>query len=1026
MARISPVFDIRIRIALLSLSLLLSPLAALSSEREAGSQPKLRPATTLREMRVIRDGGQMVATMELDGAPQFTAFTLPQPERIVIDLKATQQTIGALSAPDDQIMVAIRDGGLERVRIGQMNNHLRIVFDTATRLPYHIEKSATRLIVRLGPVNAPAAAAAPGAATVPPAPAVVTAQAAGTAPVAAPASVASIPVSTRPRQISPPPLPQSSLQQASLQTSPQPKATPAPATKKSSEPAVTTKAGKKNFSEGLKYEARQKWDLAAQHFTVAVTAEPDNPEYRLHLIRARQNASLMLTRQGDSYAAQQEDDKALQAWHQAVAYDQTNEEAQQKMDRLLEQLRNPAGSAELAKQQASNFNVAIRGSKRSPRELMQVISFREASLRQVVEGMADQLGLNVMFDESFRDDTKFQVRLRDVTMARALDQILIQTKHLFEQLDRRTILVYQDTPQNRQRFEQLLVRTFYLGNAELEQARALVQGLIGPQRQVLGVKQLNALVVRDTARSLQMVEELLNNIDKNRAEVVIDVDIYEVSRTASLEIGNQLALTAQPSNISIGTGADGRPVMGNSASLGNLGGVGRASVGAIVGNTVSPVLGGVGTIIGLPPTTLSLLQSKGHSKLLASTQIHALDGEQNQTKVGRSVPVRLGTTYMPGFGATVQGQGTSVTGNFGAFDSVQYKDVGLIIDVTPAVAHDGYVQIRMRLESSNVEASGADLSLTPSFTQRALTTIARVKDGQTAVVAGVKQEAKGESKASLPVIGMIPILGRFITTPRQQSNLSDIVITVTPHILRATRMKPEDHLARLGGTFTAGVTQSVEDVVHRAEADEDQERRVSNAPPLVAASALPDARPTDAGEIKAETAAAAPAPVTPVQANQPLPPSPVSDSKPTVDLSLMPTMIEPGVSESFYVVVSLNGQVRINDAQVSLRYDPALIRFNNVRSGGLLGGQPNITHQAENGRLKIRVQQTQDREAPVSAFGQLLLLEFTALQPGRTAIEFAADETELRRGGKLDVTLQPVSAQVLITRRENVSHLPRQ
>lgn len=119
MARISPVFDIRIRIALLSLSLLLSPLAALSSEREAGSQPKLRPATTLREMRVIRDGGQMVATMELDGAPQFTAFTLPQPERIVIDLKATQQTIGALSAPDDQIMVAIRTAALSACASGR-------------------------------------------------------------------------------------------------------------------------------------------------------------------------------------------------------------------------------------------------------------------------------------------------------------------------------------------------------------------------------------------------------------------------------------------------------------------------------------------------------------------------------------------------------------------------------------------------------------------------------------------------------------------------------------------------------------------------------------------------------------------------------------------------------------------------------------------------------------------------------------------------------------------------------------------
>jgi hypothetical protein len=317
MTRISPVIENQLRIALLCLSLVVTPRAAFSSGREAGSQPKLRPATTLREMRVIREGGQMVATMDLDGAPQFTAFALPQPERIVIDLKATQQNIGTLSAPDDQIMVTIKDGGLERVRIGQINNHLRVVFDTATRLPYQIEKAATRLIVRLGPT--PAAATAP---------------------------VAPIPVGTRPRQISP---------QTSAQPSPQlstpPKATPTPVSKKPAEAEVTVKAGKKNFSEGLKYEARQKWDLAAQHFTVAVTAEPDNPEYRLHLTRARQNASLMFTRQGDSYAAQQEDEKALQAWHQAVAYDQTNEEAQQKMERLLERLRNPAnGNPELLKQ----------------------------------------------------------------------------------------------------------------------------------------------------------------------------------------------------------------------------------------------------------------------------------------------------------------------------------------------------------------------------------------------------------------------------------------------------------------------------------------------------------------------------------------------------------------------------------------------------------------------------------------------------------------------------------------------------
>jgi general secretion pathway protein D len=247
--------------------------------------------------------------------------------------------------------------------------------------------------------------------------------------------------------------------------------------------------------------------------------------------------------------------------------------------------------------------------------------------------------------------------------------------------------------------------------------------------------------------------------------------------------------------------------------------LGRAGVSAIAGSLFG-FGGSAGALLGMPTSSLSLLQSKGKSKLLANTQIHALDSENNQTVVGRSVPVRLGTSYLTN-GATT-GTNTNTTGTV---DNIQYRDVGLVIDVTPVITNEGYVQVKMKLESSNVEASGSDATLTPTFTKRSLTTVSRVQDGVTAVVAGVKQDNKGDSRATIPVVGLIPILGRLFTTPKQTSSQSDIVITVTPHIIRPAEIKPEDHLARYSGTQQSGLTQSIEDVIYRAQAEEERERR---------------------------------------------------------------------------------------------------------------------------------------------------------------------------------------------------------
>src|SRR5262247_1367885 len=590
------------------------------------------------------------------------------------------------------------------------------------------------------------------------------------------------------------------------------------------------KSGKKNFKEGAKYESAEQWDLAAEQYALAVANEPDNAEYRLRLLRAMQMASLMFAARGDLLEAKGDYAGAYNAYARAFIYDRANETTRIKMSRMIEQQKSRDEMSATARYNPRNGNLTpvsheIQTPYRAARgELLQRVEFSEgASLKLVIKNLARQLSLNVIFDESFKDVNKFSLSLDNVTPARALDMLLTQSKHAFEQLDRRTIMIYADNQLNRARFEKLLVKTFYLGNMDLTEARDIVQANLG-QRQVRFSKQLNALVIRATAAELSMAQAIIDSLDKNRSEVVLDVNIYEVSNSASLELGNQLAtsgLTTGKTN----SESDGNPTpTGTASSLADLGGLGRNGVSAIAGSVLG-FGGSAGALIGMPTSSLSLLQSKGKSKLLANTQIHALDGENNQVVVGRNVPIRVGTIY-PTY-PTSAGAASAA----GTVDNIQYRDVGLVIDVTPTITNEGYVQVKMKLESSNVESGGGDSSLTPSFTKRQLTTISRMQDGVTAVVASVKQDNKGDSRVTIPGIGSIPILGRLFTTPRQTNDQSDIVITITPHIIRPSEIKPEDHLARFGGTLQSGPTQSIEEVIYRAEVEEDQERRLISQQP---------------------------------------------------------------------------------------------------------------------------------------------------------------------------------------------------
>ncbi|MFN7930075.1 MAG: secretin N-terminal domain-containing protein [Blastocatellia bacterium] len=691
------------------------------------------------------------------------------------------------------------------------------------------------------------------------------------------------------------------------------------------EKKIDTKKAKKNYSEGLKYEVEQKWDLAAQSFLLAAVADPGNVEYQLHMRRAMEQASRMYGKRGDAFAAENDFASAYTAYKQSYAYDQTNEVMLVKMRRMVDLQRAAAGLTEAPNINPTNGNIlpakddiTTKTPQRTrSKDLATVIHYKDQPLKGVIQNIAKQLNLNVIFDETFRDEPKYNLELQNTTLARALDFIFIQKKLTFEQLDRRTILIYFDNPTNRQRFERLMVKTFYINNAKLEEARQVVQQMLqgggaGLMRQIAASTQLNALIVRAPAEDLKMVQDVLDSIDKNRAEVAVDVEIFEVSHNASQQIGNQVAMDPTTYDAAIKTYDSRGNVISTTSEkvpvggLNNLGGLGlktitAAALGAAAGVNTLGLGTGFGMLLAAPPTTLSLLQNKTNAKSVGRVNIHAIDGQSNKTNVGRRVPVNLGYSYPAGYypQTTAGVPGTTGTGTIGSalgglsglgglggggISSFQYQDVGLNIDITPTVTGEGYIEMKMTLESSSVVPGSGGSTQTPEFTQRKLTTISRVLDGRTAVVAGVQQQTKSDGRSTIPVIGMLPILGRFITTPKESADMSDIVITVTPHIIRAPQLEKKDHLAKDSGTGLGGNFVSIEQVVMRAQDEDDQDRRII---------AAQQGQPIAPAPVETATTVSAPltqpavAPVIPAVAQQ-MPPAPTPASQPLQEPQVKP------------------------------------------------------------------------------------------------------------------------------------------
>jgi general secretion pathway protein D len=723
--------------------------------------------------------------------------------------------------------------------------------------------------------------------------------------------------------------------------------------------------GRNHFNRGMEYEKSQQWEKAAQEFTLALAADPSNTDYQLHYRRALFNASQQFMQQGRALAEQRDYVGAYNAFRQAFGYDPVNQLAVSEMERMLrlQDVKNGVTrSADGTVKEdgtggtpASPTNAKpAEDATTSPPQQLRVINYNN-DLKQFIRHLAEELGLNVIFDkQSFAQPRTLEINLtQPTTTAKALDYIFLQEGLFFQKLDRRTILVAEQA--RRPQYQQLVVRTFYLSNAKPAKAlevitKALPASVGRPQSIVVVDEDTNSLTVRDTAENVKLIGELITSIDKDRAEVVMDVDIYEVNRSDLLQFGNQIG---GPGTFNLG-GSPGLAVLTSSGvTNGTQQGVNLAS---IIGLTPT----GAAAALVIPSATLTAFQSRNNARLLASTQVHAFNNEESTARIGQRVPVQTAQAYP--FGIQTGQPATGSTFPSGGFPVINYEPTGLTLSFTPQVFPNYDVQVKMKIESKDV--TGAN-TLTPTFTERTISGTARVQNNRTMMLASVSTEVEANGRSGLPFLSGLPILGRFFTAPTKDNRQVDIVIAVTPRVLRAPAVTPRDEEMRPSGTLQSPTTGSLEAMLREADR-EDQLAAAKTAkarvpaPPVQeeAPAYVPASKPADQTAANTNTSTDQSVQLTPLTTNDVT--APVANQANTQNVAKNDAATETTVPQpkaaSFAPQTTTNGNSKMDVATAIKNVVTPSTSLNNTADTAK--PQPNVTAPMEDLAPKSAVTNT--------------------------------------------------------------------
>ena len=744
-------------------------------------------------------------------------------------------------------------------------------------------------------------------------------------------------------------------------------------------PAIADKA-KSLYDKGQDAEARQNFEAAYNFFKQAYDLKPKDLRYRSSFERLRFKAAATIVHRGQGLRDEGKLQEAVAEFQRAVLIDPSLFIAQQELKRTLQMINDKENPPPQAAGPPSSLERKIREAG-GPVELAAIsnvpITVKLTEDSKVIYQTVGQLaGINVLFDPDYTS-RRIKVELNGVTLEDALQITALESKTFWRPVTSNTIFVAQDNPAKRKELEQSVLKTFYLQNlsqpTELQDVVNAIRAVLDVQR----VQQLlsqNALVVRGTPDQIALAEKLVEDLDKARPEVIVDIAVITVSKDKSRTLGLSpptSATVALQSNINNTTTTTGTTTTGTTTTGSTAGGLNLNTLGNLNATDFQ---------VTIPSANLSAVMSDSDTKVLQNPQVRALDNQKATLKIGERLPVATGS-FQPGIGGV--GINPLVNTQF------QYIDVGVNIDVTPHVHADREVTLKISMEVSSEigQASIGGISQ-PIIGQKKIEHEIRLKDGESSLIGGIMDDSQTKSLAGLPGLAQIPILRYLFGQVSQDHSSDETVFAITPHIIRGTSLSEMNQRA-----IDIGTANSIE-------------LRHVNHP---AAASVPTAQ-----------APANQTPATQLSANQlanqqSLTQGANPGTQGGANFLFDPGQITAAKGNTFVVNLLISGAQNVYSVPVQLNYDPAKLQLVNISNGGFLsqdGQAVALVHREDDTTGTLQITATRPPGAGgVSGQGAVVTMTFQAKASGQTPLT-------ITRGGALDPGQQRITvngAQASVT-----------
>ena len=474
-------------------------------------------------------------------------------------------------------------------------------------------------------------------------------------------------------------------------------------------------------------------DAAETAYQKAQRFDADNANVKAGLAAvARERASLSVVREAEEAYKRGELDTALNKAKEVLQANPTQRDARAIVRKVEEQKMK-------AEQTSPQLAAALKDTI--------TIELRDAPVRTVFELLSKKSGLNFVYDRDVPPDLRVTVFVKDTTIEEVIRFVLVTSQLERRVLNPNTVLIYPNTPNKAQAYRELTVKSFYLANADVKQTANMVRSL-AKTRDLFVDEKLNLLVVRDTPEAIRMVEKLIANHDLAEPEVMLEVEVLEIGHSELSQIGVEW-----PGRAALGVqGAAGVP-------------------GQITGTEAQNLSSGMFRLtVSDPLIALNLRQQAGRTNVLANPRIRVKSKEKARIHIGDKVPVITTTAGATGF----------------VSESVNYLDVGLKLEVEPLVHLEDDVGIKVGLEVSNISNEVKTGSGTVAYqvgTRNANTTL-RLRDGETQVLAGLISDEDRRSAQKVPGLAQLPVLGRLFSSNNDTVNKTEVVLLITPRVLR--------------------------------------------------------------------------------------------------------------------------------------------------------------------------------------------------------------------------------------------------